>query len=82
MENIFRKDCPKFDGKNYDKWKDKMKTHILCMGPGYWLLTKLEKKIVEEDKLENFTKEERDFFMCNIRAREALLSSLPENEYS
>ena len=59
-----------------------MKTHLICMGPRYWLLTKAEKIIFEEDKLENYTEEERDLFMCNIRAREALLLALTENEYS
>ena len=34
-KNIFRKDSPKFDGTSYDSWKEKMKTHLLCMGPGY-----------------------------------------------
>ena len=50
------------------------------MGPGYWLLTKEEKMIMEEEKLDNFIEEERDLFMCNIREREALLFSLLENE--
>ena len=58
-----------------------MKTHLLCVGLGYWLLTKLEKTIVEDNKLENCIEEERDLFMYNVRAREALLSSSPENEY-
>ena len=48
MENMFRKDSPRFDGANYDSWKEKMKTHLLCMGPRYWLLTKAKKAIVEE----------------------------------
>ena len=82
MVNIFRKNSPKFDGTNYDSWMDKMKTRLLCMGPGYWLLTKVEKTIVEEDKLENYTEEERDLFMCNIRVREALLLIMPKNEYT
>ena len=59
-----------------------MKTHLLCMGPGYWLVTKTMKTIVEEDDLEKCTEEYRDLFMCNIRAREAILSALPESEYS
>ena len=46
-----------------------MNTHILCMGLGYWLLTKAEKTIVEENDLENFIEEQRDLLMCNIRAR-------------
>ena len=65
MENLFRKDSLKFDGTNYDSWKDKMKTHLLCMGPGYSLITKAAKNIVEEDNLESSTEEKREVFMCN-----------------
>ena len=82
MAHLFRKESPKFDGTNYDSQKDKMKTHLLCMDLGYWLLTKIEKMIMEEDNLENCTKEQRDFFMCNIREREALFSTLLKNEYN
>ena len=81
MENLFRKDSPKFDGTNYDRWKDKKKTHLLCMGPGYWLVTKVFKDIVEEDNIESCTKERREVFMCNIREREAILLALPKSEY-
>ena len=59
-----------------------MKTHLLCMGLGYWLLTKAKKAIFEESKLEECSKGERDLFMCNMRARESLLSALPKNEYN
>ena len=41
-----------------------------------------EKTIVEEEQVEQCTKVERNLFMCNMRAREALLSALPENEYN
>ena len=82
MVNIFTKESPKFDGTNYDSWKDKMKTHLLCIGPRYWLVKKLSKNIVEEDNLENCIEEQREVFMCNIREREAILSTLPEHKYS
>ena len=82
MENIFRKGGPKFDATNYDSWKEKMKTHLLCMGLGYWILTKSEKKIIEEKELETCTEADRDLFMCDMRAREALLTSLPKIEYN
>ena len=59
-----------------------MKTHLLCMGPRYWLVTKTSKNIAKEDNLETYTDEQREVFMCNIRAREAILSALPEIEYS
>ena len=82
MENLFRKDSLKFDGTNYDSWKDKMKTHLLCMGPRYWLVTKVSKDIVEEDNLESCTEEQREVFMCNIREREGKLLALPESEFT
>lgn len=62
--------------------KKKMKTHLLCLGPSYWLITKNDKTIIEEENLETCTIDERDLFMCNILAREVLLTTLPENEYS
>ena len=46
-----------------------MKTHLLCMDLGYWLVTKVSKDIVEEDNLEKCIEEEREVFMCNIRER-------------
>ena len=81
MVNHFRKDSPRFDGDDYDFWKEKMKTHLLCMGLGYQLLRKSEKTIVKEKKIEECSEAERDLFMCNMRAIEALLLALPENEY-
>ena len=48
MANMFRKDSPRFDGANYDSWKQKMKTRLLCMGQGYWLSTKAKKAVSEE----------------------------------
>ena len=43
-----------------------MKTHLLCMGLGYWLITKTGNTIINEDDLENCTEEHRDLFMCDI----------------
>ena len=80
--NMFRKHCPNFDGTNYDSWKEKMKTCLLCMGSAYWILTKLAKTIIEEKDLETCTKAERDLFMCDMRAREALFTILLEIEYN
>ena len=57
MVNLFRKESPRFDGTNYDSWKDKMKTHLLCMGLGYWLVNKTSINIVEEDHLQTYAKE-------------------------
>ena len=82
MVNIFRKDTPRFDGAKYDSWKEKMKTCLLCMGLGYWILTKSKKTIVVKKNLEACNEDERDIFMCNMRARKALLTTLIENEYS
>ena len=78
MENIFRKDILKFDGTNYDSWKEKMKAQLLCMGRGYWIFKKLEKIIIAKNDLETCTKAKRDFFMCDMRAREELLTILPK----
>ena len=78
----FRKDSPKFDGVNYDSWKENMKTHFLCMALGYWMITKVDKEIIDENKLEECTEAERDLFMFNMRAREELLLALLKNEYS
>ena len=46
-----------------------MKTHFLCMGPGYLLMKKNGKKIVEERKLEECNETKRDMFMCNMLAK-------------
>ena len=78
--NLFRMESPKFDGTNYDSLNDKMKTHLLCMGPGYWLVTKTSKNIVEEENLETYNDEQREVFVCNIRTREEILSALPKSE--
>lgn len=80
--NMFRKDSPKFDGINYGSQKEKMKTHLLCMGLRYWILTKLVKTIIKEKDLEACTEEKRDLFMCDMRDREALLIVLPKIEYN
>ena len=82
MVNMFRKESPRFDCTNYDRWKDKMKNHLLCMGLGYWFVTKTSKNITEEDNLETYTKKQREVFMCNIREREEIFSALPESEYN
>ena len=79
---MFRKDSLKLDRANYGSWKEKMNTHLFFMGLGYWILTKSEKTIVEEVKHEECSEAKRDLFMCNMRAREALLSALQNNEYS
>ena len=82
MENMFKLESPKFDGTNCNIQKDKMKTHLLCIGLTYWLIAKASKDIVEEDELESYIEEQREVFMCNIRAREVVLLALPKSEYS
>ena len=67
---IFKNNIVKFDGTNYDSWKEMMKTHLLCMGLGYWILKKITKTIITKKDLETCTKVERDLFMCNMRARD------------
>ena len=49
---------------------------------GSRLMIETKKKIVEEIKLEECSEAKRDLFKCNMLAREALLSTLPKNEYS
>ena len=63
MGSMFRKDSLKFDGTNYDSQKEKMKTHLLCMGLGYWILKKLEKTIITKMDLEVFIEAKRHLFM-------------------
>ena len=82
MENMFRKDSLGFDGANYDSWKEKMKSHVSCMGLGYWLLMKTKKEIIEESKLEECSEGERYLLICKMRAKETLLSTLLKNEGS
>ena len=82
MESMFRKDSMKFDRTNYDSWKENMKTHFLCGGPRYWILKKTTKIVIAENNLETCTEAERDLFMCDMRAREALLFALPDIEYN
>ena len=60
MVGHFRKESPMFDGVNYDNWKEKMKTHLLCMSLGYWMIKKNGKTIMEEIKLEECLEAERD----------------------
>ena len=59
-----------------------MKIHLLCMGPGYWILKKFVEMIIVEKDLEIFTEVERHLFMCDMRAKEALLTTLPEIKYN
>ena len=82
MTNMFRKDSLRFDGANYDSWKENIKSHLLCMDLGYCLLKKAKKVIIQESKVEECSEGERDLFMCNMRSREVLLLSLLENEYN
>lgn len=56
MAGYLRKEIPMFDGLNYDKWKEKIKTHFLYMGTWYWTMTQKGNEIVEENKLENAIK--------------------------
>ena len=59
-----------------------MKTHLLCMGLGYWILKKLVKTIIAKKDLENCTEDERDLFICAMRAREAILTAIPKIKYN
>ena len=78
MVSMFKKDSLNFDGTNYDRRKEKIKTCLLCMGLGHLIFTKIEKIIIAENDLETCTKVERDLFMCDVRARELLFTVLPK----
>ena len=43
MENMFRKDSLKFDGTNYDNWKEKDEETSIMYGPGILALDKIRK---------------------------------------
>lgn len=51
------------------------------MGPKFWFVRKDKKIVIEEDKLEGCKEIEKNLFMQNMLAREALLLALPEVEY-
>ena len=53
----FRKESLRYDGVNCDSWKEKMKTHFLCMGLGYWLITKKRKEVTNEEKIDECSEE-------------------------
>ena len=59
-----------------------MKKHFLYIDLGYWLITKIEKTVIEEDKLENYIEVKREICMCDMRAREENLLDLLENDYN
>ena len=45
-------------------------------------MKKLEKIIIVEISLETCSEDDRELFMCDMRAREALLIALPKLEYN
>ena len=79
MENHFRKDSSKFDGANNDSRKLKMKTRLLFMCLGYFLINKNEKYVIEEDKLEHCAARKRYILTCNMLTKEELLITPLEN---
>ena len=59
----FKKESLKFDGINYDSWKEKMKTHMLCIDPKLWQVTVNKKTMIREDEIDSCEKIEKDLFM-------------------
>ena len=59
-----------------------MKTHLLCMDMGYWILKKSAKTIIADFFLENCIKDKRDLFVYDMRAREEILTTLLGIEYN
>ena len=58
----YRKNNPKFDGYNYDSLKNKMRTHLICLGIDYWMITKNQVNIKIENELSSCTDEDRRVF--------------------
>ena len=63
MAYNYRKESPKFDGTNYDSYKEKIKSHFFCMGLGHLLITKNNKTLVEKDKIEGCSEAKRELFV-------------------
>jgi len=82
MYATFPKERLKLDEVSYDIWKENVKTHFLCMGLCYWLITKILKDVMEENKLEGCDEAQKDVFMFNMSSSEALLSTPLETKFS
>lgn len=74
----YMKESPKFDGDNYDNWKNNMRTYLINMGIDYYLITKNEIDIKIESMLSWCTNEKNKLFQYNMIAREALIIVLFE----
>ena len=78
----YKKKSPKFHGENFDNWKNKMRTQLICMGIDHWMITKNEKQLVEEATLTSASDDDKKSFHCNMVPREALISALSESEFT
>lgn len=74
----YRKDSPKFYPENFDSWKNKMRTHLFCLGIDYWLITRNKVAIKTKDELTIATEDEKKIFSLNMITREALINALSE----
>lgn len=71
-----RKDSPKYDGMNYENWKNKTRNHTIYIGFEYWLITKIKEDIKIKDELESSIQVERKKFSCKMVDREDLINTL------
>lgn len=79
MESI-SKENPKFNGSNYQIWKDQMTTCMICMGDEYRDI--IEKPYITPNDLSQATVDENKKFKENMLATEALINALSDTEYS
>ena len=79
----FRKESPKFDGENYLDWKNKMVTHLQCIGFEVFDVTIKAAKIptLEDLAKDDATKRKNELFHQNVIAKEPLISALSDSEF-
>lgn len=56
-----------------------MRTHFLCMGIDYWLVTRDRKTMIEEKEMGTCNVEQKEIFIFNMYAREVVITTLPKS---
>ena len=81
--SYFRKESPKFDGENYLDWKNKMITHLHCVGFEIFEIYTQEVVIPSLKDLakDNATNRQKDIFTHNAISKESLISALSDSEF-
>lgn len=82
--SYFRKESPKFDGENYLDWKNKMIIHLQCVGFDIFEIATQEVVIpsLKDLSRDDATSKQKDTFIANAVAKEALISALFDSEFS